>query len=75
MREKVLFPENPVFDLPIDANVDAMIQREQVLLKNILSEFNKMFDIRNICEKCEKEDNCAQSRDNLGECEGFKEAC
>jgi hypothetical protein len=43
VREAALFPENPLFSLPIDRNTEVIIEREQAVLKCLLSQFEKMF--------------------------------
>lgn len=75
VREKALFPDNPLFELPLDSKGEEIVQKEQALLKHVLFQFNKMFDVKNICEKCINENACSQSRDDLGECEKYEEAC
>lgn len=75
VREKALFPENPLFELPLDAKGEEIVQKEQALLKNILLEFNKLFEVGNICEKCMNDTDCPHSKDDLGECEFFEESC
>ena len=44
VRERALFPENPAFELPIDSKTEEIIQKEQALLKCLLTQFNKMFE-------------------------------
>ena len=44
VREQALYPGNSLFELPFDSKTEEVIQREQALLKCLLTQFNKMFE-------------------------------
>lgn len=45
VKEKALYPENPLFELPLDAKGEEIAQKEQVVLKCVLAQFNKIFGV------------------------------
>lgn len=45
VRERALFPENPAFALPLDVKGEEIALKEQALLKCLLVQFNKMFEV------------------------------
>jgi hypothetical protein len=45
VKEKALYPENPLFELPLDAKGEEITQKEQAVLKCVLTQFNKIFEV------------------------------
>ena len=45
VREKALYPTNPLFELPLDVAGEEIARKEQALLKCILSQFRTMFGV------------------------------
>ncbi|MEN6290957.1 MAG: hypothetical protein ABFD07_02930 [Methanobacterium sp.] len=45
VREKALYPANPLFELPFDVAGEEMARKEQALLKCILGQFKTMFEV------------------------------
>jgi len=45
VREKALFPTNPLFELPLDVAGEEITHKEQALLKCILGQFRTMFEV------------------------------
>lgn len=43
IREKALYPDNPLFELALDMKGEEITQKEQALLKCLLTQFEKMF--------------------------------
>jgi len=72
VRENALFPENPLFELPLDIRAQEITQKEQILLKCLLQQFNKLFVIESICNSCAKKADCNSENDNIGECMEFQ---
>lgn len=45
VRERALFPTNPLFELPLDAKGEEITMKEQTLLKCLLTQFKKTFEV------------------------------
>lgn len=45
VRERALFPSNPLFELPLDSKGEEIAMKEQTLLKCLLGQFKKMFEV------------------------------
>ena len=45
VRERALFPTNPLFELPLDARGEEITMKEQTLLKCLLAQFKKTFEV------------------------------
>lgn len=74
IRENALYPENPLFELPLDMKAQEIAQKEQVLLKCLLQQFNNLFVVESICNSCAKKADCNLENDNIGECAGYQAA-
>lgn len=73
VREQALYAENPLFKLSMSVQDEEIARKEQALLKNLLSEFNKTFTVESLCVKCLKRADCTYSSDEIGECERYVE--
>lgn len=74
VREQALYAENPLFKLSMNLQDEEITRKEQRLLKDVLSEFNKMFTVESLCVSCSKKVDCNQENDNIGECAGYEKA-
>jgi hypothetical protein len=72
VRESALYPDNPLFELPLDIKAQEITQKEQVLLKCLLQQFNKLFTVESICKCCAKRESCNFENENVGECGDFE---
>lgn len=44
-KEEALYPANPLFELSLGAKGEEITQKEQVLLRYVVTEFKKIFEV------------------------------